>query len=425
MEPFPTAPGYDSTLNLWREGYAFGLRRFERLGCDAFRTRLMLRPVLFARGQEAARVFYEPDRFTRQGAMPPTTLRLLQDKGSVQGLDGPAHRWRKELFLRLLRPGHFEALGKQFEQTWREQWPHWEAARSLRLHDAFQSLLCQSTCAWAGISLRRKELPRRTREFAAMIDGAGGVGPRTWRALLLREQTERWARGHISKARAASLGRPPETPLETVASHRDEDGALLSKSVAAVELLNLLRPTVAVARYLTFVALALQQHPEAARRLRETADPEADLTVFAQEVRRFHPFFPLIAGRVREPFTWRGERFEEGRWMILDLYGTHHDPAVWEAPERFRPDRFAGDAHDPFSLIPQGGGDHAETHRCAGEWLTLDLMKRTARILSTELAYTVPSQNLRVNLGRMPALPKSRFRIRDVRVIESAMHSAH
>ncbi len=37
-------------------------------------------------------MFYSGDRFTRTGgAMPPTVLRLLQDKGSVQQLDGAAH----------------------------------------------------------------------------------------------------------------------------------------------------------------------------------------------------------------------------------------------------------------------------------------------------------------------------------------------
>lgn len=35
-------------------------------------------------GEEADEVFYEPGRFTRKGALPQTTLRLLQDKGSVQ-----------------------------------------------------------------------------------------------------------------------------------------------------------------------------------------------------------------------------------------------------------------------------------------------------------------------------------------------------
>jgi hypothetical protein len=34
-------------------------------------------------GPRAAEIFYEPGRFTRKGALPQTTLRLLQDRGSA------------------------------------------------------------------------------------------------------------------------------------------------------------------------------------------------------------------------------------------------------------------------------------------------------------------------------------------------------
>src|SRR5690625_5312048 len=72
----------DSTLAFLREGYPFASSRFEALGEDVFTTRLVLRPVTFLRGEEAAAMFYGGDRFTRQGAMPATVQHLLQDKGS-------------------------------------------------------------------------------------------------------------------------------------------------------------------------------------------------------------------------------------------------------------------------------------------------------------------------------------------------------
>jgi len=43
----------------------------------------MLRKVICTMGEEAATMFYPADRFTRKRALPPTTLRLLQDKGSM------------------------------------------------------------------------------------------------------------------------------------------------------------------------------------------------------------------------------------------------------------------------------------------------------------------------------------------------------
>ena len=64
--------------------------------------------------------------------------------------------------------------------------------------------------------------------------------------------------------------------------------------------------------------------------------------------------------------------------------------------------------------MPQGGGDYDTGHRCAGEWLTIALMKRAVRLLTTGMHYDVPEQDLRIDLSRLPAVPKSRFVIRDV-----------
>jgi fatty-acid peroxygenase len=187
--------------------------------------------------------------------------------------------------------------------------------------------------------------------------------------------------------------------------------------VAAVELLNVLRPTVAGALYVTFAALALHQHPRCPEQLRRTlqAGEDAYLGQFVQEVRRFYPFFPFVGGRALREFDWRGHRFPEGTWVLLDLYGTNHDARLWEEPEAFRPERFREGDGGPFSLIPQGGGDHHRNHRCAGEWATVALMESAVRLLTTGMRYEVPDQDLRVDLSRLPAIPKSRFVINSVR----------
>ena len=73
-------------------------------------------------------------------------------------------------------------------------------------------------------------------------------------------------------------------------------------------LLNLLRPTVAVARFIVFAALALHAHPTWASRLREDCEGSLALA-FAQEVRHFYPFFPVIGGRARSAFEFQGFGF--------------------------------------------------------------------------------------------------------------------
>lgn len=116
----PRLKGFDHTLAFLREGYQFISRRCEGLASDRFSARLMLKPVICMRGEAAAEMFYDGDRFTRRrGAMPPTVLRLLQDKGSVQQLDDEAHRDRKSMFVNLLMSDEAE---HQFVEIFRAQW---------------------------------------------------------------------------------------------------------------------------------------------------------------------------------------------------------------------------------------------------------------------------------------------------------------
>jgi fatty-acid peroxygenase len=100
--------------------------------------------------------------------------------------------------------------------------------------------------------------------------------------------------------------------------------------------------------------------------------------------------------------------------VVLDLYGTNHDPARWDDPDRFDPDRFLSPP-GPFDLVPQGGGDHLTGHRCAGEWVTVALMATATRMLTQRMDYDVPLQDLRLSWRKVPALPDSGFVIADVR----------
>ncbi|AHY47654.1 Cytochrome P450 [Rubrobacter radiotolerans] len=416
MTAIPRDRELDGSLSLLRNGgYTFISRRCARNGSDVFETRLLGQRVVCMTGSEAAEVFYKPDRMTRQGALPPTALMLLQDKGSVHLLDGKPHRRRKEMFLSLMTPEGMKRLGERFEELWRARIGRWERERRVTLFYEARELLCRAVCSWAGVPLAGPEARKRTREFGAMIEGAGSVGPRNWAGMLLRARTERWARELIEEVRSGELMVPEGSAAEVIATHRDTEEEPLTTEAAAVELLNVLRPTVAVDRYIVFCALALYRYPESRRKLRESEDYSE---LFVQEVRRFYPFFPMIGGRVRagEGFTWRGHRFEAGDWVLLDMYGTNLDGRFWgEDARTFRPERFREWDGSPNSFIPQGGGDHRSGHRCPGEWITIDLMKRATLLLNDAMEYNVPPQDLSIDLSRMPAIPKSRFEISNVR----------
>lgn len=413
MPNIPRTSGPDASLSLLSEGYRFVSNRCRALGSDAFETRLMLERVVCMQGAEAARIFYEGRRFSRKDAMPRVTLHLLQDIGSVQQLEDEEHAHRKAMFMSLMTPEAMRALADTMERHWRDRLGRWQSTGEVVLLDQVQRVLCRTACEWAGVPLSEDEVERRTRELVAMIEAAGSLGPRGWHALLLRRRCERWARGILERVRAGTLQVPEGSAAHAIAFHREPHGRPLPLESAVVELLNILRPTVAVGLYVTFSAVALHSFPEWHERLVE--DPERWAEPFVQEVRRFYPFFPFVGGRVRDPFDWHGYRFARGQWVVLDLYGTNHDPRTWPEPERFRPERFRGWAGDPFELVPQGAGDFMTGHRCPGEWATIALMKRALALLTGAMWYDVPEQSLAIDLSRMPAIPRSRLILRNVR----------
>ena len=413
----PTPPrdaSIDSTLDFLRETYSFGINRFEKYGTDIFEARLMLSKALFLRGDGAARLFYEGDRFTRVRANPQTTLRLLQDKGSVQQQNGSAHRHRKALFMSLMTPEALEKMRKLVNEEWRSAAKRWEKRRKVVLFGEVEEILCRAVCLWAGVPLFENEVKARTREFGGMIDGAGSFGIRNARGAILRTRTERWARQLIADIRLNRLSPSRETAAYKIAFFQDLDGKVLPVEVAAVELLNILRPTVAVARFVVFGALALHQYPQV------SAGDFADAGFaqrFALEVRRYYPFFPMIGGRATETFVWHEFEIKKGQWALLDLYATNHDPRLWTKPGEFRPDRFLEQEISGFNFVPQGGGAYATSHRCPGESLTDEIMRVSMRFLREEMSYEVPKQELSIDISRLPAVVKSGFVIKRVRAL--------
>jgi fatty-acid peroxygenase len=410
----PRDPRFDATRAVLRDPYRYISRRALELGSDLFETRLLLRRTLCMTGREAAEVFYDPERFERHGAAPVALQKTLFGEGGVQGLDGAEHAHRKQLFLALMTPERIHELAEISSGEWRSAAQRWRARDAVVLYPAAQEVLTRTVCRWAGVPLRRTEVAGRTRELAALFDWAGSLGPRHLAARLARRRSERWAAELIERIRRGQLALDGESASVRIALHRDLRGNRLEPRVAAVELLNVLRPTIAVAVYVTLIAHALDEHPALAERIRFA--PEDDVEDFVQEVRRFYPFFPAVPAIVRRDFEWQGFQIRAGRRALLDLYGTNHDPRIWGDPELFRPERFRSWLEHPFELVPQGGGDAAHGHRCPGEAIARALMQRALRFLSREIEYALPTQDLRLDFRRLPALPASGVVLRDLRM---------
>ena len=409
------APG-DHSLAMLADPYRFIVKRCRALQSDVFETRVLLRRTLCMTGPEAAALFYDPQRFQRGGAAPEPVRATLFGKGGVQTLDGDAHRMRKALFMHATAPERIATLSDAVAQQWLLSARSWSDGQPVALYDALHPLLTRAVCSWAGVPLREHEVEPRCRQLTALFDQAAAPGLGHFRSRRARDRVEAWLSRLIDQARAGQFEILEHTPMHTVAWHHDADGQLLPPRIAAVELANLLRPTVAVSVFIVFVAHALHLHPACRERLQQ-GDP-AYLDAFVQEVRRCYPFFPAVAARVRVDFDWAGVHFPEGRLVLLDLYGSNRDPRVWEAPDEFRPERFLDRTPGAFDFMPQGGAEPYGNHRCPGEGIAVTLMKQAVGFLVRHLGYQVPMQDLRLDLSRLPALPCDGFILSDVRVLE-------
>lgn len=413
MPAIPTDKKLDSSLDFLREGYAFICNRRASIGSDIFSTRLLLSPVICLSGRDAAQLLYNPTIFKRHGAAPKLIQKTLTGVGGVQSLDDEAHHNRKAMFMAIMTRDNLAEWSEIFAEEWQKRLTDWSDAEQVVLFKEMQTLLCAAACRWTGVPLREGEAERRGAQLGKMVDGFATLNLRHWRARGARKQTERWTRNIIEYVRSRKIVPDIGTALHTIAWHRDENGQLLSSHIAAVELLNILRPIVAIATYITFEALALQRYPECRHKL-ESGIPEYTHW-FVQEVRRYFPFTPIVGALAKEDIDWQGYRIKQGQRVILDIYGLQHDPRIWEKPEQFNPERFSTLHSDPFAFIPQGGGDFMKHHRCAGEWLTIETMKQALDFLVHRMEYTVPEQDFYYPLSRIPTRPESGFIMTSIR----------
>lgn len=409
----PREEGIDHSLSLMREGYMYISNRCHSFNSDVFETRLLGKKAVCMGGKEAAEVFYDTEKFKRKDAAPNRVVQTLFGKNSVQTLDELDHKYRKEMLMSTMTPDQLEKLINITIKQWKKAIDKWEQMNKVILYEESKEIMCRTACEWAGVPVQVDEIKKLTKDLGAMFESAGVVGPNHWSGRNARNHVEKWIGDLINKVRDGKVNPLENTALYRFSWHRDKDGNLLDTETVAVEVINILRPIVAIAIFINFIALSVYHYPNEKKKLASRDDKYAHM--FVQEVRRFYPFFPFVVALVKKDFTWKGYNFEEGTLTLLDLYRTNHDPEIWVNPDVFSPNRFAEWEGNPFDFIPQGGGDYFLGHRCAGEWITIEVMKVSLDYLANRMDYEVPDQDLSFSMVSMPSIPNSKVVIKNVK----------
>ncbi len=413
IKEIPREKTVDNTLTLLSEGYEFISNRRKQFNSDIFQTRLLGQKVICMTGEEAGRAFYDEDRFIRKPAIPMRIQKSLFGKNGVQTLDEKEHRHRKGMFMSIMTHQSLDKLQEITKKQWTSVIPKWEKNKKVILMEEAKQVLYRIACEWAGVPLKEKEVKKRAEEMFNLVDSIGGVGPRYQKGRWARRDSDKWVADIIGQVRDGKLSAEPGTALSIIANHRDLTGELLELELAAVELINIIRPVVANCYFVVFCAIAMHDYPEV-RKLLKTNN-EVYNKMFVQEVRRYYPFAPFLGARVRKDFYWNEYPFKKGTLVLLDLYGTNHHPDLWDDPDTFKVERFREWKDSPFAFIPQGGGDYDKGHRCAGEWATVKILQTTVDFLVKDIDYEVPEQDLAISKTRIPTYPKSGFIIQNVK----------
>lgn len=150
MSKIPQDPFLEGTIGLLRNGYEFISKKCDSLESDVFETRLALEKTICMRGVQAAQVFYDTEKFSRQNAAPKRVRETLLGEGGVQGLDGDAHRHRKQMFMSLMSPTRIENLVALTRSQWHAAAAEWETMDRVVFFDAARRVFTQAVCEWAG-----------------------------------------------------------------------------------------------------------------------------------------------------------------------------------------------------------------------------------------------------------------------------------
>ncbi|MFV8292347.1 MULTISPECIES: cytochrome P450 [Aerococcus] len=384
----------------------------EDVDAPVAKAKFLTKEIITIYGEEAAKKFYDPTKFKREGAMPKPVLKTLFGEDGVQTLDGEAHHHRKNYFMDLMVPERMDEYAEILDRHLTEKM---EAQHGkFELFELANLVLFEAVAEWSGINLDRlseNEIKDLAEKQISMISGAITSPTDHIKAISDRNDSEEWAQELIKEARENPVPGKEHLALYTFAQATDLEGELLPLEVAAVELLNIIRPTVALTVWMALMGHALFAkdgvYDELKADFKNLQDP------FIQEMRRYYPFFPMLPAIAIDDVEINGYHIPKDTWTVLDLYGTNHDERTVNDPEKFEIRRYLGRAKDlsyeeEYEMIAQGGGKFREMHRCAGEWITLHSMRVFSDHLVNKNEFSIPEQDWEIPMNQFPTYPKDR-----------------
>ena len=299
--------------------------------------------------------------------------------------DGESWRRQRRLMQPAFHQGELRAYGGVMTELAREAVAPWRSGETRNVHEDMMALTLNIVAKLLfGANLAADARDIGTTISALMEDFSGDLGLRaltpfahlpTLRGRRIARRVrdlDRIIYKLIADRRAAAD--PGHDLLGLLLRARDEDGSRMSDHQLRDEALTLFvagHETTALA--LTYALYLLAAHPEQqqvlttelgqvlAGRDAEFADLErlkATEAVLLEAMRLYPPVWS-VGREALVDVDVGGWRMPKGSTFFISQWVMHRDPTLFEDPERFQPERWAGDAQrrlPRFAYFPFGGG---------------------------------------------------------------------
>jgi cytochrome P450 len=423
LPPGPRLPAPLQTL-VWALAPTWLMDRCaERLG-DAFTLTFApsgLQLVMLSNPDAVKTVFTAPAEVA-PSAVAMSPIAPVVGHSSVLTLTGPEHMRQRKL---LLPPFHGERM-REYEslivQATQRDMASWPLGSPMRLqHHTRQITLEVILQAVFGVEAQRMEPLKAA--VAGLFDPVRM--PVLLRALFKRPSSARptgaigraldrldtLIYSEIERRRQQSDVQQRTDIMSLLLLARDEHGQAMTDGELRDELVTLLlagHETTATS--LAWALERLVRHPDKLARLVAEIDAGPDsgeqyMTAVVNETLRVRPVVPIVVRMLRQELQVGRYRLPAGTRVVPSIYLTNRNPAVYQHPHEFRPERFLGEdggrAVNSFAWIPFGGG----IRRCIGASFALLEMKVILRTMLSELQPQLPDAR---RAGRSPRASRTR-----------------
>lgn len=423
LPPGPSRPAFVQTLEWIRDPARF-MRRCAREYGDSFTARLgpSADVVFMSNPADVRAVFHGKPSQMDMGDINGLFRRVL-GRNSLLVIDGDEHLRQRRL---LVPPFKGERVAQHYGsmlQAARDDVATWPLDSPMPLAPRMQAMTLNVILgAVFGLQAgprrdRLRALLARMLKLAATMAvtlpqlrvEVGGRSP--WgRLMRCLDEVDRALYAEIAMRR--ELTDHPGDVLSLLLEARDPEGRPMSDQELRDQLLTLLvagHETTATA--LAWAFERVLRHPSVVARIREDLK-QADtryLDAAIKESLRLRPVLPITARKLSVPFTVGSRTYPVGTVLMPCIYLLHRNPAIYDAPDEFRPERFIDDPPPPYAFIPFGGG----ARRCLGAGFAEAEMRAVMQTVLTHV-------QLRPESGRDERIVRRSFTLspgKDARVV--------